>query len=134
LIDRSIYAAATEHEHGICGHAEYCLVDARYVERKPEKLSYIEGACIADSPVNGMLALEDGKFAAGERILVLGGSGACGGSIIQTAKAKGASYIAATSTAGDLVASLGADKVIDYTCGALLCSDNHAWGPCMMFV
>lgn len=92
-------------------------MDAKYVEPKPASISFIEGSAIADSPVNAMLALEDGHFESGERILVLGGSGACGGSIIQISKARGASYIAATSTAGDLVQSLGADRVIDYTCG-----------------
>lgn len=89
------------------------------MEPKPPQLSFIEGAAIADSPVNALLAVEDdARLQAGERILVLGGSGACGGSIIQIAKAKGASYIAATSTAVDLVTSLGADKVVDYTCAA----------------
>lgn len=92
-------------------------MDAKYVELKPPQLSFIEGAAIADSPVNGMLATEDAQLKGGERVLVLGGSGACGGSIIQIAKAKGAAYIAATSTAVELVQSLGADRVLDYTCG-----------------
>jgi 2-methylene-furan-3-one reductase len=109
--------------------AEYHLVEEQYVELKPPQLSFIEGAAIANSPVNGMLALEDAQLTAGERLLVLGGSGACGGSIIQIAKAKGASFIAATSTAVDLVTSLGADKVMDYTCGgspASTCSNGTA--------
>lgn len=93
-------------------------MDARLVELKPPQLSFTEGAAIANSPVNALLAVEDARLQAGERVLVLGGSGACGGSIVQIARAKGASYIAATSTAGDLVTSLGADKVVDYTCGA----------------
>ena len=80
-------------------------------------MSFIEGAAIANSPVNALLAVEqDAQLKAGERVLVLGGSGACGGSIIQIAKAKGASYIAATSTARELVSSLGADRVVNYKC------------------
>ena len=91
-------------------------MDYKLVELKPPQLSFIEGAAVADSPVNAMLAVEDAQLKAGERLLVLGGSGACGGSIIQIAKAKGASYIAATSTAEQLVTSLGADRVVNYTC------------------
>jgi NADPH:quinone reductase-like Zn-dependent oxidoreductase len=99
--------------------AEYFLVEETLVEPKPESINFIEGSAIADSPVNAMLALEDAAFKPGDRILVIGGSGAVGGSIIQMARTKGASYIAATSTAADLVKSLGADEVIDYR--------NQAW-------
>lgn len=106
---------ATWYEFGKGGLADYTVVDSSLAALKPEGLSFTQGAAIVNSPVNAMLACEDGKLAADDRVLVLGGSGAVGGSIIQLARRKGASFIAATSTNTDLVKELGADVVIDYT-------------------
>lgn len=50
----------------------------------------------------------------GNRVLILGGSGGVGTFLIQLAKQYDASFIATTSTGGQLLTSLGADRVIDY--------------------
>eukprot|EP00892_Ulva_mutabilis_P003295 jgi/Ulvmu1/1337/UM011_0065.1 len=106
---------ATWSEFGKGGLADYTVVDSKLAALKPPGLSYTHGAAIVNSPVNALLACDDGQLAAGDRILVLGGSGAVGGSVVQLARRKGAAFIAATSTHEDLVKSLGADVVIDYT-------------------
>ena len=112
---RGLQVIATWTEFGKGGLADYTVVDSKLAALKPPGLSHVEGAAIVNSPVNALLACDDGKLAAGDRVLVLGGSGAVGGSVIQLARLRGASFVAATSTNGDLVKRLGADVVIDYT-------------------
>lgn len=99
---------------GMGGIAEYTLVDTKLAIKMPETATFIEGAAMADSPSNGMLAVEDAEVKAGDRLLLLGGSGAVGTTAIQFAKNKGASFIAATSTDAELVKGLGADVVVNY--------------------
>ena len=96
------------------GMAEYALVDSKYAIKKPNCVSPIEAAALANSAVNAMLAVRDAKLESGQRILVIGGSSAVGLGIIQLAKDAGASFIATTTTDEELVKSLGADMVIDY--------------------
>lgn len=105
---------ATWDEYGMGGIAGYAIVETKLTESKPANVSFVEGAALADSSVNAMLALEDVRFQKGERLLVLGGSGAVATSLIQLAKDRGAAYIAATSSDEKLVKSLGADVVINY--------------------
>lgn len=99
---------------GVGGLAEYTNVDKRYVQRLPTGFSFAQGAAMADSAANGMLATEDAQIKNGDRVLVLGGSGAVGNVVVQLAKRNGA-YVLATSTREELVAALGADCVVDYT-------------------
>ena len=96
------------------GMAEYALIDSKYAIRKPECVSPLEAAALANSSVNAMLAIRDAGVERGHRILVIGGSSAVGIGIIQLAKDAGASFIATTTTDEPLVKSLGADMVIDY--------------------
>lgn len=104
----------TWESFGMGGLAEYTVVDTRYVEHLPRGFSFLEGAAMADSPSNGMLAVEDGGIKAGDRVLVLGGSGAVGNVVVQLAKKLGAAFIAATSTDEKLVRGLGANVVVNY--------------------
>lgn len=99
-------------------HAEYKTLpeDAKIV-LKPASLSFEEATAI---PFGGITALEFlrdmGKIQSGEKVLVVGASGATGSAAVQLAKHFGANVTGVSSTANlDLVKSLGADKVIDYT-------------------
>lgn len=106
---------ATWDIFGVGGLAEYAVVDSRFAALKPPAISAAVGAAAANSATHAMKAVELARVSEGDRVLVLGGSGGVGSCVVQLAKAAGAAFVAATTTAGPLVASLGADRVIDYT-------------------
>jgi len=95
------------------GLAEYRLVRTDLSERAPASLSPVECCGL---PASGMAAklLVQRFVSEGDRVLILGGSGGVGSIMCQYAKLRGASFVAATSTAKDLLLSLGVDRVIDY--------------------
>jgi NADPH:quinone reductase-like Zn-dependent oxidoreductase len=97
--------------------AEYARPPAKNTVRKPERLSF-EQACTL--PVAGVTALEAvrdrGGVQAGHHVLVYGASGGVGTFAVQIAKALGAHVTGVCSTRNvELVRSLGADEVVDYT-------------------
>jgi len=97
--------------------AEYAAAREDKLARKPGNLSFAQAAVVPVSAGTALRALVDvGRVQAGQSVLVLGASGGVGTYAVQLAKAFGAQVTGVSSTAKlDLVASLGADRVIDYT-------------------
>jgi NADPH:quinone reductase-like Zn-dependent oxidoreductase len=107
--------------YGIAGgngaFAEYAVARPAKLAAKPADLTFEEAAAV---PVSGLTALQavrdHGRVTAGEKVLVIGASGGVGSFAVQIAKALGAEVTGVSSTAKvDLVRSLGADAVLDYT-------------------
>jgi len=97
-------------------HAEYVRVsDDGAMVRKPRRFGFEDAASLAE--LTALPFLRDaGRVTAGTRLLVNGASGSVGASAVQLAKHLGAHVTAVCSGANiDLVRSLGADEVIDYT-------------------
>ena len=104
---------------GICkgAFAEYaCAPEARVVA-KPERLSYDQAAAV---PIAGLTALQGlrdkGHLQPGAKVLINGAAGGVGTFAVQIGKSFGANITGVCSTKNvELVRSLGADRVIDYT-------------------
>src|ERR671938_1754333 len=97
--------------------AEYAVARADRPASKPDNVSFEEAAAV---PISGYAALqavrEHGAVRAGQRVLIIGAGGGVGTFAVQIAKADGAEVTAVCSTAKtELVRSIGADHVIDYT-------------------
>src|SRR4051794_36912965 len=97
--------------------AEYASTDPDKLARMPANLSFEQAAAVPVSGVTALQALRDhGRVKAGQHVLVIGASGGVGTFAVQIAKALGANVTGVSRTQKlDLVRSLGADHVIDYT-------------------
>jgi NADPH:quinone reductase-like Zn-dependent oxidoreductase len=104
-------------EHGFGGFAEYVCVPATTLASKPATIPFDVAAASPTSGVAALQALRDaGELRAGESVLVNGASGGVGTFAVQIAKHLGAEVTGVCSTAKmELVRSIGADHVIDYT-------------------
>lgn len=105
---------------GECGGgacAEYVSADADRFVHKPEGLSFEEAAAVPVSALAALQGLRDaGSLKPGQQILINGASGGVGTFAVQIGKALGAVVTGVCSTGNvELVRSLGADHVIDYT-------------------
>jgi 2-desacetyl-2-hydroxyethyl bacteriochlorophyllide A dehydrogenase len=98
-------------------YAEYVAAAASKVALKPAGLSFEQAAVLPYAAFAALQAVRDqGKVQAGDRVLVVGASGAVGSIAVQLAKAFGAEVTGVCGTAAlDMTRSLGADHVIDYT-------------------
>jgi NADPH:quinone reductase-like Zn-dependent oxidoreductase len=98
-------------------HAEYiCLQESAPVAHKPAGMTFEEAAAVTDGVILALMCLEAAHVGKGQRIVVYGASGSIGTAGVQLAKYFGADVTAVCNTKNvDLVRSLGADRVIDYT-------------------
>jgi NADPH:quinone reductase-like Zn-dependent oxidoreductase len=98
-------------------HAEYiCLKEDGGLTLKPESLSFEEAVSVLFGACTTLSFFEAGNVTAGQDILINGGSGGVGVTAVPYAKHIGARVTAVCSGANvDLVRSLGADEVVDYT-------------------
>ena len=98
--------------HGMA--AEYACVKTKLSEKCSQSIPANQACTLPASAAAARLLAT--KFIKKEsRVLILGGSGGLGTFLCQYVKLFGASYLAVTTTQKDLVISLGADRVIDYT-------------------
>lgn len=98
-------------------YAEYARAPEDKLVPKPANLTFDQAAVVAISGLTALQALRDqGRIAAGQNVLIIGASGGVGTYAVQIAKAYGAHVTGVCSTTKtDLVRSIGADRVIDYT-------------------
>jgi NADPH:quinone reductase-like Zn-dependent oxidoreductase len=104
-------------DHGLGGFAEYVSVPVEVMSLKPTNLSFEEAAAVPMAAVTALQGLRHhGEIQAGQRVLINGASGGIGTFAVQIAKSYNSEVTGVTSTGNiDLVGSLGADHVIDYT-------------------
>lgn len=97
--------------------AEYVCAPADHFALKPSRLSMEQAAALPTSGLTALQALRDvAAVRPGDRVLIVGASGGVGTLAIQIARSLGAEVTGVCSTSNvDLVRSLGADDVIDYT-------------------
>jgi len=97
--------------------AEYASAPDDQFIKKPANLTFEEAAAVGVSASTALQLLRDnGNVRRGQKVLVNGASGGVGSFAVQIAKALGAEVTGVTSTANvDLVRSIGADHVVDYT-------------------
>ncbi len=97
--------------------AQYAVAAEGKLAHKPTSLSFEQAAVVPISAGTALQALTDqGRIESGQRVLIIGASGGVGSYAVQLAKALGAEVTGVASTAKlDLVRSLGADHVLDYT-------------------
>jgi NADPH:quinone reductase-like Zn-dependent oxidoreductase len=114
--------AAGDHVFGTTGlrfgaHAEFmCVRDNARIAHMPAGMNFELAAPICDGALNALTCLKQADLQKGRTILVYGASGAIGTAGVQLARHFGADVTAVCSTKNlELVRSLGADRVIDYT-------------------
>jgi len=102
---------------GMGAFAEYVSAPENVLAQKPDNLSFEEAAAVPTSAVAALQGIRDtGEIQPGGKVLINGASGGVGTYAVQIAKSYGTEVTAVCSTGKiDMVRSIGADHVIDYT-------------------
>ena len=96
--------------------AEYACTPERALAAKPPNVSFEQAASLPLAGLTALQGLREGKIQPGQKVLINGATGGVGTFAVQIAKSLGAEVTAVCSTRNvDLVRSIGADHVIDYT-------------------
>ena len=101
---------------GFGAHAEFVCARETLVARKPEAVSFEQAAAVYDGALSALSGLREANVGRGRSILIYGASGSIGTAAVQLARHFEADITAVCNTKNlELVKSLGADRVLDYT-------------------
>ncbi|MES2209661.1 MAG: NAD(P)-dependent alcohol dehydrogenase [Chloroflexota bacterium] len=102
---------------GFGAHAEFiCLRETAALAHKPAGMSFEEAAAVCDGAIQALATMRTADVQTGQRVVIYGASGSLGTAAVQLARNIGAHVTAVCNTRNvEIVRSLGADEVIDYT-------------------